>query len=152
MVPKKTFALIVLILIRHFLSFFHFISNSVNVFPDNGLKIEILTYSVSIDSITQPDTSSIQISYSIQNFLKRSIKIIFKMNYSFISKIRIIRNKINVSIFYVFFDKIFTIIWYSRPLVLSNKSLSKSSMLHSLASNWAKASFEFIFQSLLHIF
>ena len=31
------------------------------VLPDNGLKIEILTYSVSIESITQPDSSLIKL-------------------------------------------------------------------------------------------
>ena len=29
--------------------------------PDNGLKIEIFTYSASTDSITQPDSSLIQL-------------------------------------------------------------------------------------------
>ena len=33
-----------------------------NVLPDNGLKIEIFTYSASIDSITQPDPALIQLS------------------------------------------------------------------------------------------
>ena len=32
------------------------------VFPDNGLKIELLTYSASTDSNTQPDPSLIQLS------------------------------------------------------------------------------------------
>ena len=31
------------------------------VLPNNGLKIEIFTYSASTDSITQPDSSLIQL-------------------------------------------------------------------------------------------
>ena len=36
--------------------------NSMYVLPDNGLKVEISTYPLSTDSITQPDPSSIQLS------------------------------------------------------------------------------------------
>ena len=37
------------------------------VLPDNGLKIEILTYSASIYSTTQPDPSLIHLSILYKN-------------------------------------------------------------------------------------
>ena len=38
------------------------------VLPDDGLWIEIFTYSVSTDSITQPDLSLIQLSILCKTF------------------------------------------------------------------------------------
>ena len=46
-------------LIKPFIKSLNLSGNSMYVLPHNGLKIEILTYSASIDSITQPDPSLI---------------------------------------------------------------------------------------------
>ena len=51
-----------LILIKPFIEFFNLRGNSTYVLPINGLKTEILTYSASIDSITQTDPSLTQLS------------------------------------------------------------------------------------------
>ena len=49
-------------MIRAFIEFLNLLGNSIYVLFDNRLKIEILTYSLSIYSITQPDPSLIQLS------------------------------------------------------------------------------------------
>ena len=41
-----------------------------------------------------------------------------------------------------FLYKAFTVTWYLKSFISSNKSLNKSSMLELLASNWVKGSFE----------
>ena len=46
---------------RPFIEFLNLQGNSVYMLPDNGLKIEIFTYSASIDLVTQPDPSLIQL-------------------------------------------------------------------------------------------
>ena len=38
------------------------------VLPDNGIKSEILTYSTSLDSITKPDPSLIQLLILYKSF------------------------------------------------------------------------------------
>ena len=45
-----------------FTEFLNLQDNPMYVLPDNGLKIEIFTYSASIDSVTEPDPSLIQLS------------------------------------------------------------------------------------------
>ena len=47
-----------------------------------------------------------------------------------------------------FWNKTFTVIWYLKPLISSNKSLNKYLMLNLLASNWNKGSFESIISTL----
>ena len=51
-----------LILIKPFIEVFNLRGNSTYVLPINGLKTEILKYSASIDSITQPDPLLTQLS------------------------------------------------------------------------------------------
>ena len=71
--------------------------------PNNGLKPKILTYSVSIDSITQLDHSLIQLLILYKIFLKRFIQHIFRINHYFSGKIEINRSKLYVFItFFVF--------------------------------------------------
>ena len=53
-------------LIKPFTDFFNLQGNSMYVLPDNGLKTEILTYFASTDSITQPDSSLIQLSIACE--------------------------------------------------------------------------------------
>ena len=60
MTPKKVFLVAAFNIIRPFIEFFNLQDNSMYVLPDNGLKIEIFTYSLFTDSITQPDPSLIQ--------------------------------------------------------------------------------------------
>ena len=62
MTPKKAFISFFLMLIKRFIEFLNLTSNSIYEFPDKGLYIEILTYSGSFDSITQPVHSLIQLS------------------------------------------------------------------------------------------
>ena len=61
MTPNKAFIVTFLILIKPFIDFLNLLGNLMYMLPDNGLKIEILTYSASIESITQPDPSLIQL-------------------------------------------------------------------------------------------
>ena len=61
MTPKKVFIVIVFNVNHAFLRISQFIWQF-NVWTDNGLQIVVLTYSVSIDSIIQPDPSLIQLS------------------------------------------------------------------------------------------
>ena len=70
--------------------FINLVGNSMYVLPDNGLSIGILTYSASIDSIVQSDPSLIQLS---ENFLKRFMNYISRINYCFSSRIKINRRK-----------------------------------------------------------
>ena len=49
-------------LIKPFIEFLNLSGNLMYELPNNGLQIEILTYPPSIDSITQPDPSLIQLS------------------------------------------------------------------------------------------
>ena len=51
-----------LILIKPFIEVFNLRGNSTYVLPINGIKTEILKYSASIDSITQPDPLLTQLS------------------------------------------------------------------------------------------
>ena len=56
--------------------------------PDNRLKTEILTYTLPIDSITQPNDSITYLLFNpiitfIQIFLKKLIRHIFRINYYF---------------------------------------------------------------------
>ena len=104
-----------------------------HVFPDNGLTTEILTYAASIDSLTQP-LIQLSILYKISWWDLSSVR----MNHCFGCRIKTNKSKFYVSIFFVFFNKIFTDIWYLKPLISSNKSLNKSLILDLLASNWAK--------------
>ena len=60
MTPKKTFITIFSNINQAFP--FLLLGKLMYELPDNGLKTEILTYSVSIDSVTQPDPSLIQLS------------------------------------------------------------------------------------------
>ena len=59
-----------LMLIKHFFEFLSFSCNSMCELPGNGLKLEILTYSVSIDSIIQPNPSLIQLSVLLKTSWK----------------------------------------------------------------------------------
>ena len=47
-----------------------------------------------------------------------------------------------MSLFLYFLNKTFTVIWYLKPLISSNKYRNKFSMLYLLASNCPKESFE----------
>ena len=58
---RKLLLPLLLILIKSFTEFLNLRGNSMYALPDNGLKIEIFTYSASTDSITQPDSSLIQL-------------------------------------------------------------------------------------------
>ena len=62
MTLKEAFIAAVLVLIRPFIEFLNLRGNSMYVLPDNGLNIEIFTYSASTDSITQIDSSLRQLS------------------------------------------------------------------------------------------
>ena len=88
MIPRKTSLSLFLILIKPFIEFFYLWGNSEYVLPDNGLKIEISTYLTSTDSITQPDSSLIQLkslSKSLlldllaSNWAKASFKLIISI-------------------------------------------------------------------------
>ena len=85
---KHLFSLF-LIFINLFIAFFHLSCNLMYELADNGLLIEILTYSPFLDLIIQPDSSLIQLS----------IKNIFRINSS---RIKVNRNKFFVSILFVF--------------------------------------------------
>ena len=61
MTPKKHLLSLFLILINPFIEFLNIRGNSMHVLVHNGLKTELLTYSTSIDSITQPDSVLIQL-------------------------------------------------------------------------------------------
>ena len=112
---KHLFSLF-LIFINLFLAFFHLSCNLMYDFADNGLLIEILTYSPFLDLIIQPDSSLIQLS----------IKNIFRINSSRIKVlvIEIKKTGINsLSPFYSYFlNKTFTVIWHLKPLISFNKS------------------------------
>ena len=58
---KKAFIVVVFNFNQTFAEFFNLRGNSMYVLPENGLKTEIFTYSASTDSITQPDSSLIQL-------------------------------------------------------------------------------------------
>ena len=111
-----------LILIKPFIGFLILFGNLMYEPPDNGLKTEILTFS--IYWFNWPTRSFINPTiYSMQNFLKRFIKHIFRINSCLSCRIKINRSKFYVSISFVFFNKIFTDIWYLKLLISSNKSL-----------------------------
>ena len=56
-----------------------------------------------------------------------------------------------MSVFSLYFlNKTFSVTWYLKSLILSNKPLNRTLMLHLLASNWTKGSFESII-SVLHL-
>ena len=59
MTPSKTFVVIFVNIIKPFIGFLNLLGNSMYMLLDNGLKIEIFTYSVITDSVTQPDPSLI---------------------------------------------------------------------------------------------
>ena len=54
-----------------------------------------------------------------------------------------------MSLFSLYFlNKTFAVIWYSKPLISSNKSLNKYSILGLLAISWTDKSFESIISML----
>ena len=59
MTPKKRFIVIAFNIDQIFFEFLDLPGSSVYQLPDNGLQIETLTYSASIDLIIQPDLSLI---------------------------------------------------------------------------------------------
>ena len=59
MTPNKTFVVIFVNINKSFIGFLNLLGNSMYMLLDNGLKIEIFTYSVITDSVTQTDPSLI---------------------------------------------------------------------------------------------
>ena len=59
---KKEFIATAFDINQTFIEFLNLRGNSMYELPDNGLKIEILKYSLPTDLITQPDPSLIQLS------------------------------------------------------------------------------------------
>ena len=59
---RKYLLSLFLTLIRPLFEFLNLLGNLMFLLPDNGLKREVLKYSSSIDSITHPNPSLIQLS------------------------------------------------------------------------------------------
>ena len=99
---KHLFSLF-LTLIRHFIALLNLRGNSMYVLSHNGLKIHVFsTY-----RFNYPTRSFINpIIDSVKNFLKKFIKITFKINHCFSGRIKINRSKFYVSNFYVFLTKL----------------------------------------------
>ena len=152
MTRKEAFVVIVFNTNQTFFEFFNLSSNSLYELPDNGLWIEVLTYSVFIDSIIQPITNLI--IYPIKNFLKRFVKTIFRTNYCLSSRIEKNTGANSLSVFSLYLlNKTFSVIWYSKPLISCTKSLNKFLILGLLIVNWTDGSLNPLFQcyNFLHI-
>ena len=77
----------------------------------------------------------------VQNFLKSIFETKFMIYHCFCCWIEINWSKFNFSIWLVFFNITFSVIWYLKPFVSFKRSLNKSLIIDLLTSNYLIGSF-----------
>ena len=101
-------------------------------------------YSASTDVNTQPDPSLIQLSFVHKMSWKDLSRSYSNLITGLLVELKQTRANYVRPFSLCLLSKTFTVAWYLKPLISSNKSLNKSSVLDLLVSNWAKGSFESI--------